>query len=77
MNVLPGVCWQGGGTVANQDETEKAELFGAGARAFADSDFDEATVREIAGWELPDYDSDAYGRGFVLAARDHLAAQRP
>ena len=59
------------------DDTEKAELDRAGARAFTDSHFDENTIRDIATWELPDYDWDAYGRGFVLAAREHLAAQRP
>jgi hypothetical protein len=64
----------GGRNVKNLDKREKAELFSAGAQAFADTDFDHEMIREIAGWELPDYDSDAYGRGFVLAARDCLAA---
>ena len=57
----------------NMDQVEKAELFEAGAKAFADSDFADSKVHEIAAWQLPDYDSDAYGRAFVLAARDHLA----
>lgn len=59
------------------DDREKAELFRAGTSAFQDSDFDESLIRDIASWELPDYNSDAYGRAFVLAARDHLAAQHP
>jgi hypothetical protein len=61
----------------NFDDSEESELYRAGARAFTDSHFDESTIRDIAGWELPDYDWDAYGRAFVLAARDYLAAQRP
>ena len=63
--------------VENLDESENEELFKAGGRAFADSGFDVSTVREIAAWELPDFDCDAYGRAFVLAAREHLAAQHP
>jgi hypothetical protein len=59
----------------NLDEAEKAELYIAGAKAFADTDFDGRSIREIAAWELPDYDWDAYGRGFVLAARARLAAR--
>lgn len=60
----------------NHDESDKSELFTAGAKAFADSNFGECAIREIAAWDLPDYGSDAYGRAFVLAAREHLAAQR-
>ena len=59
------------------DDSEKEELFKAGRRAFADSCFGVNMIRDIAAWELPDYDSDAYGRAFVLAARDRLAAQHP
>lgn len=60
----------------NHDESDKSELFVAGAKAFADSNFSDCAIREIAEWDLPDYDSDAYGRAFVLAAREHLAAER-
>jgi hypothetical protein len=59
----------------NQSDPDKAELYDAGARAFADGHFSDRKAREIAKWELPDYDDDPYGRAFVLAARDRMAPQ--
>jgi hypothetical protein len=59
----------------NQYDRDKAELYDAGARAFADGHFSDRKAREIAKWEIPDYDDDPFGRAFVLAARDRMAPQ--